>query len=138
MHIPNSVTGRKYTYHDAVLGVVRAWRRGPALLVGDTNSGRIGLDEEAPVFGPREDGWMRALEGAHWRDAFRQRHGQALAYTWYSPNGRNGFRLDEAFVNRRLLPRLLDARHEWAASTNGDRRREAVSDHAALIVELEA
>jgi exonuclease III len=81
---------------------------------------------------------MRALEGAHWRDAFRQRHGQALAYTWYSPNGRNGFRLDEAFVNRRLLPRLLDARHEWAASTNGDRRREAVSDHAALIVELEA
>lgn len=138
MHVPNRVTGRKYAYHESVLAVVRGWRRGPALLTGDTNSGRIGFDEEVPVFSRREDGWMLALESAAWRDAFRHRYGDARAYTWYSPNGRNGFRLDEAFVNRRLLPRLLDARYEWAASSNGDRRREAVSDHAALIVELEA
>jgi hypothetical protein len=130
MHIPNRVSGR-------ILAVARGWRRGPALLAGDTNSGRIGIDEEVPVFSAREDGWMAALEAARWRDAFRHQHGEARAYTWYSPNGRNGFRLDEAFVNQRLLPRLLDARHEWAVS-NGNGRRDAVSDHAALIVELEA
>ena len=137
MHVPNQVTGRKYVYHDAVLDVARRWRRGPALLVGDTNTGRIGLDEEAPVFGRREDGWMTALDGLGWRDGFRYLHGEARAYTWYSPNGRNGFRLDEAFVNRRLLPRLLSTRYEWAVPDGGE-RRDAISDHAALIVELES
>lgn len=137
MHIPNRVSGRKYVYHEAVLNVVRGWRRGPALLVGDTNSGRIGLDEEVPVFSSREDDWMTALEGAAWRDGFRYLHGEARDYTWYSPNGRNGFRLDEAFVNRRLISRLLETRYEWGVSADGDRRREALSDHAALIVDLE-
>ncbi len=136
MHVPNRVTGRKYDYHAAVLDVVRAWRGGPGLLIGDTNSGRIGLDEEVPVFSQREDGWMTALETAGWRDSFRMLHDDARAYTWYSPNGRNGFRLDEAFVNRRLRPRLVDTSYCWGASTDGDPRREALSDHAALIVDL--
>lgn len=136
MHIPNAVSGRKYVYHDAVLDVVRRWRGGPALLIGDTNSGRIGVDEEVPVFGPREDRWLVALERARWRDAFRYQYGERRAYTWYSPNGRNGFRLDEAFVNRRLLPRLIDTRYEWGLREN-DTRRDALSDHAAQIVEIE-
>jgi exodeoxyribonuclease-3 len=138
MHVPNQVTGCKYAYHDAVLDVVGRWRRGPALLLGDTNSGRIGLDEEAPVFGRREDDWIAALERLRWRDSFRYLHGEARAYTWYSPNGRNGFRLDEAFVNRALLPRLQATRYEWALADHRSGRRDAVSDHAALIVELEA
>lgn len=138
MHVPNRVSGRKYPYHEAVLKVVNGWRRGPALLVGDTNSGRIGVDEEVAAFNKREDEWMLALEGAGWRDGFRYLNGDARAYTWYSPNGRNGFRLDEAFINRRLISRLLDTRYEWAVSASGDGRREAVSDHAALIVEIEA
>lgn len=138
MHVPNRVSGRKYPYHEAVLKVVNGWRRGPALLVGDTNSGRIGVDEEVAAFNKREDEWMLALEGAGWRDGFRYLNGDARAYTWYSPNGRNGFRLDEAFINRRLISRLLATRYEWAVSASGDGRREAVSDHAALIVEIEA
>ena len=44
MHVPNRVTGRKFPFLDAVLGVAHTWRRGPALLVGDTNSGLIDLD----------------------------------------------------------------------------------------------
>lgn len=136
MHIPNAVSGRKYVYHDAVHDVVRLWRGGPAMLIGDTNSGRIGIDEEVPVFGPREDRWMAALERRGWRDAFRHLRGDERAYTWYSPNGRNGFRLDEAFVNRQLLPRLLDTRYEWALRER-DPRRDALSDHAAQIVDLE-
>jgi exonuclease III len=106
--------------------------------VGDTNSGRIGLDEEVPCFNKREDGWLSALEQASWCDGFRRLHGDERVYTWYSPNGRNGFRLDQAFVNRRLLPRLIDTRYEWAFCSNDGARRDAVSDHAALIVELEA
>jgi exonuclease III len=137
MHVPNRVTGRKYPYHQAVLDIARRWRRGPALLTGDTNSGRIGIDEEVPTFNRREDAWLVELENEAWMDAFRYLRGDARAYTWYSPNGRNGFRLDEAFVNRGLILRLLDTRYEWAVSASGNGRRDAVSDHAALIVELE-
>jgi len=138
MHVPNSVSGRKYPFHEAVLSIARSWRRGPAILVGDTNSGRIGLDEEAPAFNKREDGWMLALEDAGWSDGFRHLHGDSRAYTWYSPNGRNGFRLDQAFINRRLMPRLIDTRYEWALSPDGDGRPDRISDHAAVIVDVEA
>lgn len=136
MHAPNAVSGRKYAYLDAVLDVVRAWRGGPAVLIGDSNSGRIGIDEEAPAFTRREERWMTALERRGWRDAFRYMHGDGRAYTWYSPNGRNGFRIDQAFVNRGLLPRLIGYRCEWA-QRDGDPRREALSDHAAQIVDIE-
>ena len=136
MHVPNAVTGRKYIYHAALLEFARGWRGGPALLIGDTNSGRIGLDEEVPCFSEHEEVWMVGLEQASWRDSFRLLHGDARAYTWYSPNAGNGFRLDEAFINRRLAPRLLDTHYEWGTSTDGPTRRDAVSDHAALIVDL--
>jgi exonuclease III len=135
MHAPNRVTGRKYPYLDAVLSIASGWRGGPALFLGDTNSGRIGIDEEAPAFNKQEDAWVQSLEAAGWPDVFRHTHGEARAYTWYSPNGRNGFRLDQAFVNRSLLPRLLDARYEWGQ--DGSARRDCLSDHAALIVDLE-
>jgi exonuclease III len=138
MHVPNRVSGHKDPFHAAVLHLARTWRRGPALFVGDTNSGRIGLDEEVPCFNKREDGWLSALEQASWCDGFRRLHGDERVYTWYSPNGRNGFRLDQAFVNRCILPRLIDTRYEWAFCSNDGARRDAVSDHAALIVELEA
>jgi exonuclease III len=137
MHVPNQVTGRKYPFH-AVLKVAQSWRRGPALLVGDTNSGRIGLDEEVPCFSKHEDEWIASLEASGWRDSFRRLYRETRAYTWYSPNGRNGFRLDEAFINRRLISRLIDTRYEWAISENGERRRDAISDHAAMIVDIEA
>ena len=137
MHVPNRVTHRKYPYLDAVLALARAWRGGPALLTGDTNSGRIDLDEEVPAFNRREDGWMTALEEAGWRDGFRLLHGERREFTWYSPNGRNGFRLDEAFLNRPLAQRLTEVRYEWGSSTSNATRRDALSDHAALIVDLE-
>jgi len=138
MHVPNRVTGRKLPFLDSVLGVANTWRRGPALLVGDTNSGLIELDEEAPAFDVEEDGWIRGLEAAGWADAFRHLRGEERAYTWYSPNGGNGFRIDQAFVNSALRPRLRAARHEWGRAPGGrGARRDALSDHAALLVDLE-
>ena len=71
MHVPNRVSGRKYPFLDAVLGCARRWRLGPALLIGDTNSGRRGVDEEVPAFNLREEGWIDALAGCGWHDAFR-------------------------------------------------------------------
>jgi exodeoxyribonuclease III len=134
MHVPNRVTGRKDAFYAEVLGMITRWRRGPAVLLGDTNSGRPDLDEEVPVFGPREVAWLDAIAAHGWADAFRALRPLERAYTWYSPNGRNGFRLDQAFVNRALQPRLKGLVYDWGAR----RRRggHALSDHAALVLDL--
>jgi exonuclease III len=134
MHVPNRVTGHKDAFYAEVLKMITRWRRGPALLLGDTNSGRPDVDEEVPVFGPREVAWLDAIDRLGWADAFRMLRGPARAYTWYSPNGRNGFRLDQAFVNRALQPRVKGMAYDWGA-----RRRRggfSLSDHAALVLDL--
>ncbi len=136
MHVPNRHTGRKDVFQAAVLALVRRWRRGPALLLGDTNSGRPGLDEETRVFGPREEAWLTALDRSGWLDAFRLLHGPVRAYTWYSPNQGNGFRLDQAFVNHELRPRLRDVRYDWGRRLRA--RTSTLSDHAALVLDLDA
>lgn len=135
MHVPNRVTGRKYPFLAAVLGCARRWQLGPALLIGDTNSGRRGLDEEVPAFNVHEEGWIDALAACGWADAFRHLRVEARAYTWYSPNGRNGFRIDHAFVNAPLLARLKDATYVWGGAASRG-RRDRLSDHAALLVDL--
>jgi exonuclease III len=135
MHVPNRVSGRKYPFLDAVLACARGWRRGPALFVGDTNSGRRGVDEEAPAFNLREEGWIDALARCGWVDAFRHLRADARAYTWYSPNGRNGFRIDQAFVNAALLAHLNDAVYVWGGAARRG-RRDRLSDHAALVLDL--
>ena len=136
IHVPNRVSGRKYPFLDAVLEVARRWKRGPALLAGDTNSGRRGLDEQVPAFNAREEGWIDALAGCGWADAFRVRAGRRRAYTWYSPNGRNGFRIDQAFVNAALMSHVRRTRYLWARDGRTD-RLDAVSDHAALMLDLD-
>ena len=135
MHVPNRVTGRKYPFLDAVLACAERWRRGPALFVGDTNSGRRAIDEQTPAFNAREEGWIDALAACGWHDAFRHLRTDARAYTWYSPNGRNGFRIDQAFVNAALLAHLKDAAYVWGGAARRG-RRDALSDHAALLVDL--
>jgi len=138
MHVPNRVTGRKWVFLDAVLRIAREWRSGPALLLGDTNSGRPGIDEEVPAFNAREGGWMDGIEQAGWLDAFRHVRGEQRAYTWYSPNGRNGFRIDQAFVNGALLTGLAEARYEWGRRRPGRGSTEELSDHAALLLDLDS
>jgi exonuclease III len=152
MHVPNRVSGRKYPFLDAVLGCVHGWRLGPAILVGDTNSGRRDVDEENPAFNEIEEGWIDALAGLGWLDAFRVLRGETRAYTWYSPNGRNGFRIDQAFANRALVSRVRNVRYAWGRARQhappdalGRSKRSAgtgsiaartLSDHAALVVDL--
>ncbi len=141
MHIPNYVTKQKYPYFERVLHLTDQWARklhfGPGLLIGDTNTGMPGLDEEVPCFNHTEQEWLEALDARGWVDVFRHLKGDERFYTWYSPNGGNGFRLDEAFPNQALLSRLQDMRYEWGVSLENPDRRDALSDHAAIILDLE-
>jgi len=138
MHAPNMVTGRKMPYLEAIEAIAGSWRHGPAIFLGDTNCGWPVIDEERPVFGPITASWLDALHALGWRDAFRHLRAEERFYTWYSPNGGNGFRLDQAFVNRRMLPRLQDACYQWGRPSIADEacRREALSDHAALLLDF--
>ncbi len=135
MHVPNRVSGHKYPFLAALLRTAQRWNSGPALFAGDTNSGRMGVDEESPAFTKREESWIDAMGEAGWPDAYRLLHPKARSYTWYSPNAGNGFRLDQAFVNPELLPRLREVRYVWGTAAN-EMRRDALSDHAAMIVDL--
>ncbi len=138
VHVPNRVSGKKWPFHAGTLRVTRRWSNGPALLCGDTNTGRIGIDEAtgAAGFNRREDRWMAALGTAGWHDAFRHLHGDRREWTWHSPNAGNGYRIDQAFVNRAMIGRLRAVAHAWGAG-DGNARRDALSDHAALIVDFD-
>ena len=136
MHAPNRVTGRKPAFLSCVYNISSDYKLGDAFIGGDTNSGCIGVDEENPTFSGLEDGWMRSMETAGWSDAFRYIYGSLRAYSWYSPNGRNGFRLDQAFANRGMAQRIRDARYVWGTPRGLNCRRDVLSDHAALLVDL--
>jgi exonuclease III len=88
-----------------------------------------------PAFNRVEDGWMRGLDEAGWTDAFRHLRGNARAYTWYSPNGGNGFRIDQAFLNPALRPRLRSFRYDWGRRARLTGR--PASDHAAMVLDLD-
>lgn len=143
LHTPNKVSGRKYVFHDAVVSVAKRWQRRPALIIGDTNSGLPGIDEEVPCFGVGEQAFFESLANAGWTDSFRHLRGQTRAYTWYSPNAGNGFRLDQGFVSKALVPCLSQVTYTWPGGRQGrresgrDRGREnGMSDHAALLIDL--
>lgn len=135
VHVPNRVTGRKPAFLNAAAAVLSRWRGPPAVLMGDTNSGRIGLDEQASAFNKMEDDWLERLDAMGWPDAFRAQHGLKRAYTWYSPNGRNGFRLDQMFLHRKIQSRATRFQYIWAAPRGA--RRDTLSDHAAMLLDLD-
>ena len=133
MHIPNMHTGFKVPYHNAILSLVNSWEHGAGLLIGDTNSGLPDIDEESPAFTKTEKAFMRGMESACWHDMFRILHGKTRTYTWYSPNGRNGFRLDQAFVNRHLINKVKSFQYVWGDA--GQFRQ--LSDHAAIVMDVD-
>ncbi|MEX2430353.1 MAG: endonuclease/exonuclease/phosphatase family protein [Dehalococcoidia bacterium] len=136
VHGPLGATGLRRPFNQRVLAMIRRRPRWPGIVIGDTNTGMRGVDEESPVFDAQDDAWMEAMRLSGWPDAFRRLRGDERAYTWYSPNRGNGFRLDQAFVHRSLMPRVVDARYEWGRNGIVDARRDALSDHAALILDM--
>ncbi len=134
MHIPNRSTGLKYPFMDSVVNLLQGWRGPGAVLLGDTNSGCIDLDEESPAFNKIEDTWIKTLHRLRWADAFRLYAGDTREYTWYSPNGKNGFRLDQAFLHPSLHSELIHFKHAWGGQPHAN--QHCLSDHAAMVVEL--
>ena len=140
MPVPNYTTPKlKYPYLNSLLRMVKSWDSGPALLLGDSNCGKRGIDEEkpSPPRFQREHDWIVGMERRGWADSFRQLHGDRREYSWYSHRN-NGFRLDYAFACPRLTPALSEARYVWGVSDEEPDRREGLSDHAALLLELDA
>ena len=138
MHIPNYTSPElKYPFLDALVTLARRWRNTPALFIGDTNCGKRGIDEENPngALFRREHDWMVGMEKTGWVDVFRQLHGDRREYTWYSHKD-NGFRLDHAFASKAIAQQAQSVKHVWGGFGLPGERRESLSDHAALIVDL--
>ncbi len=131
MHIPNMHTKQKVPYQQRILSLAKRWKYEAGVFIGDTNSGLPDIDEEAPAFGQYEADFINGLDALDWRDMFRVKHGDKRAYTWYSPNGRNGFRLDEAFANTALQPYIIDCYYHWGKA--GEHNQ--LSDHAAIVLD---
>ncbi|MCP4392267.1 MAG: hypothetical protein GY802_28500 [Gammaproteobacteria bacterium] len=139
MHVPNYTSPKlKYPFLNAVLKMMAAWELGPGLLLGDTNCGKRDLDEEKPQGArfKREHDWMVGIAKRGWADGFRLLHGDRREYTWYSHRN-NGFRLDQAYTCPQLTPAVKQLRHVWGLNPDQPDRREGLSDHAALVLDLD-
>lgn len=101
--------------------------RGPAVLLGDLNTGRHYLDEPGATYVTAD--LFVALERLGWVDAYRHRHPQGREASWFSRKG-NGFRLDHVFLSEPLVSSLTSAEYHHEI------RRSGATDHAALVVRL--
>lgn len=112
---------------DFLLALPQSFLRGRTAICGDFNTGKHFIDEKGTTFALAER--FSALEEAGWIDAWRQHHGTAREYSWYSAKG-NGFRVDHLFASPTLSASVLrvDYLH--------DVRLSGISDHSALISEI--
>jgi len=130
----------------ALRPLLQRQRDTPYVLIGDLNTGLAldqhiaGISDGAAFFGAPH---VAALRDEGWLDAWRQLHGERQEYTWR--HGRSGgWRLDGAWLSPALRHTLIAARHRHAARrpyTAPDRgvtRMQRLSDHSALIVDIQA
>jgi exonuclease III len=133
----------KIRTHVAVAAYLRGSRSGPRILCGDLNTPRRELADGAlltfahdskgrlrPERGERWDRAERALiRDLGWTDAFRAIHGYGTRdASWTFSGDRGGWRLDHVLVSGLNVLAAAYA-HEW--------RRAGLSDHSALIVDVE-
>ncbi|MFK7821074.1 MAG: endonuclease/exonuclease/phosphatase family protein [Planctomycetaceae bacterium] len=99
----------------------------PAIITGDFNSGKNGIDQAGDSFWYSDK--LTALEKRGYFDAFREIHEDSRVYSWFSHQG-NGYRYDHTYLHAALKPILKDCFyiHEW--------RKEGLSDHSAMKVVL--
>jgi exonuclease III len=136
----------KVLTHEAVAAYLQADPSTPRVLCGDLNTPRREHDDGSvltfahdsagrlrPERGERWDAAERALvhtlRDAHgWLDAYRELHGYGhREASWTFARDRGGWRLDHVLVHG-LTPVAAAYAHEW--------RRQGLSDHSALVVDL--
>jgi exonuclease III len=118
---------RKSLYWNELLDVARRWRDEPAMLVGDLNTGRPGLDEDAHTL--TSAAMLGRLGEAGFSDAYRHLYPRGRDRSWYSPTG-SGFRLDHALTSASLTPRIESVGYSQTE------REERLSDHAPMLLEI--
>lgn len=135
----------KVRTHEAVAAYLTAGGP-PRVLCGDLNTPRRELpDGEVLTFAHDSAGRLRPARGERWNnaekalvhglrergwvDAFRALHGYGKREaSWTFPGDRGGWRLDHVLVDG-LRPVASAYAHDW--------RRRGLSDHSALLVDLE-
>lgn len=138
----------KVLTHEAVFRHL-ALGAGPRLLCGDLNTPRREhVDGSVWTFARTSRGVLRSERGERWdaaetalirglsargfRDAFRERNGfEAKEPSWEWPRTGGGYRLDHLIVSGEIGVTDCAYRHDW-------RRELNLSDHSALVAELDA
>ena len=130
IHIPNRREGFEHECREKVLQWTRSWSGGPCVILGDTNTGKPDIDEEAKYFNKREGSWMDAMNDVQWVDAWRHLNGEKRVYSWRERRKGNGFRIDQGFVSPDAHHLLESVDYHWFNQPDG----AAPSDHAALVL----
>ncbi|MFM7640056.1 MAG: endonuclease/exonuclease/phosphatase family protein [Cyanobium sp.] len=115
---------------EALLALPEPWRKEPALLIGDFNCGIPFADSDTRTFACTH--LFQALLQQGWVDAWRSRHGKAREFSWISARSGHGFRYDHALASAPLNPQVKEVRYLHHL------REEGLSDHSALVVDLNA
>jgi exodeoxyribonuclease III len=118
----------KIPYWNALIAALQPRAHLPTLALGDFNTCRAFVDEPGAIDVAAR--FMDEIEAIGFRDLWRHRHPEGREFTWYSHRG-NGFRIDHAFFSRCLARRTGTLRYSH------EERRTGLSDHSALVVELE-
>jgi len=118
---------RKSLYWKELLAIAGRWRDETAMLVGDLNTGRPGLDEDAHTL--TSAAMLGRLGEAGFTDAYRHLHPRGKDRSWYSPTG-SGFRLDHALTSASLTPRIESVGYSQTE------REQRLSDHAPMLLEI--
>lgn len=152
VYVPNGKTtehddfGAKLAWLDALAAAVAPDTGGSAVLCGDFNVCPAALDSwnEAGLRGQlfhtdAERERMRKLEGAGWRDLFRERHPEQQAFSWWDYRGGafhrgQGLRIDLVLGTAPVLARTRAAEidREYRKKQDG----HTASDHAPVWADL--
>lgn len=132
-------------FHEAAAWA-RAHAQAPALLVGDLNTSRTGMDLARP--GQRHEALLGELWTAGLRDVWHAQGGSASQASWLGPNGEM-HRIDTALASASLLARgavmqyvfepAWPSQHlagEPLRSPAISKNAENLSDHAGILLEL--
>jgi exonuclease III len=129
VHVPDDADPpAKKAYWEFLLSTGELWKTRDAVILGDFNTSRRGLDG-----GPKSQRCSRQLESLlkqGYVDAYRSCSPETAEFSWFSHEGQ-GWRIDTAFLSPPLQKRLQRA---WYSQVEREAKH---SDHAPLLVDLE-
>jgi endonuclease/exonuclease/phosphatase family metal-dependent hydrolase len=131
-HIPSEEAGSaRAAHYQAAAQWAKEHSHAHALLVGDLNTSRRGLD--LPREGQRNEAQLGELWTQGLRDVWHAQQGDRAQASWIGPKGEK-HRIDTALATLGLLAGGVSMRYEHAPETT--KNAEKLSDHAAIVLEL--